>query len=61
MFGLFGKKKTKLEKMKAQYEALQEESYKLSHTDREASVRKLGEAEALWTEIEKLSKQESDK
>jgi hypothetical protein len=43
--------------MKERYETLQEEAYKLSHTDREASVKKTGEAEALWAKIEEMSKQ----
>jgi hypothetical protein len=57
MFGFFKKKKSELDQMKERYETLQEEAYKLSHTDREASVKKTGEAEALWAKIEEISKQ----
>ena len=60
MFRLFfGKKKTEIEKLQDRYEKLQEESFKLSHIDREASVKKAGEAEDILKKIEELSKKEA--
>lgn len=53
MFGFF-KKKSEKEKLEAEYKRLMEESYRLSHTDREASVKKSGEAEAILKKLEQL-------
>ena len=53
MFGFF-KKKSERERLEEQYKKLMEESYKLSHTDREASTRKNGEAEEVLKKLEAL-------
>lgn len=53
MFGFF-KKKSKKEILEAKYKKLMEESFCLSHTDREASSLKAGEAEAVLKEMENL-------
>lgn len=59
MFGLF-KKKSKLEKMREKYQALLEEEYRLSHTDRGAAAAKGAEAAEYLKEIEaEEAKQES--
>ena len=55
MFSWF-KKKTKEELLMERYNKLMEESYKLSHTDREASSKKAGEADAILKEIDALNK-----
>ena len=54
MFGFF-KKKSEKEKLEEQYKKLMEESFRLSHTDREASVKKNGEAEEVLKKLEQLS------
>ena len=51
MFGWF-KKKSERERLEEQYKKLMEESYRLSHTDREASSKKSGEAEAILKKLE---------
>ena len=53
MFGWF-KKKSERERLEEQYKKLMEESYRLSHTDREASSLKSGEAEAILRKLEQL-------
>lgn len=53
MFGWF-KKKSQKEILEAKYKKLMEESYKLSHTDREASVKKNAEAEKVLEEMAAL-------
>lgn len=53
MFGLF-KKKTKREKLYAQYQKLLEESHKLSTSNRKLSDEKAAEAESIMQEIENL-------
>ena len=53
MFGLF-KKKTEKEKLLEQYKKLQEEAYRLSHTDRTASDQKAAEADALLKKIDAM-------
>jgi hypothetical protein len=53
MFGFF-KKKSEKEKLEAEYKKLMEESYRLSHVDREASVKKNGEAEEVLKKLEQL-------
>lgn len=53
MFGLFGKK-SEIEKLNSIYKKLQEESFKLSHTNRAASDRKAVEAEEVMKRIESL-------
>lgn len=56
MFGWF-KKKTERERLEEQYKKLMEESYHLSHTDREASSKKSGEADAILKQLEALGKE----
>lgn len=51
MFSWF-KKKSKEEVLMERYKKLMEESYKLSHINREASVKKASEADAVLKEIE---------
>ena len=53
MFGLF-KKKTEKEKLLDQYKKLQEEAYRLSHTDRKASDAKTAGAAELLKKIDAL-------
>ncbi len=53
MFGLFGKK-SEIDKLNSIYKKLQEESFKLSHTNRAASDKKAVEAEAVLKQIEQL-------
>lgn len=53
MFGFF-KKKSEKEKLEEQYKKLMEESYRLSHVDREASAKKNGEAEEVLKKLEQL-------
>lgn len=55
MFGLF-KKKTEKEKLLEQYKKMQEEAYRLSHTDRKASDLKTAEADELLKKIDALEK-----
>ncbi|MEJ6760112.1 MAG: Lacal_2735 family protein [Flavobacteriales bacterium] len=50
MFGLF-KKKTEKEKLEAQYDAMIEKSYQLSHTNRTESDKLAGEAQELLLRI----------
>ena len=57
MFGLFSNKTKKLEKRYAQ---LLEESYRLSHTDRQASDLKIAEAEEILTQLKALEGESSD-
>ena len=51
MFGIFGSRKTKLEK---KYRQLLDEAYRLSHVDRKKSDLKVAEAEELRKQIEAL-------
>ncbi|MEM9327912.1 MAG: Lacal_2735 family protein [Bacteroidota bacterium] len=51
--GLF-KKKSQKEKLQAKYKKLMEESYKLSHSNRQASDDKAAEADAVLKEMEAL-------
>lgn len=53
MFGWF-KKKSRKEILEAKYKKLMEESYKLSHIDREASTKKNAEAEQVLEEMAAL-------
>lgn len=53
MFGWF-KKKSERERLEEQYNKLTQEAYELSHTDREASTRKSGEAEEIMKKLEAL-------
>lgn len=53
MFNLF-KKKTEKEKLQEKYKKLLEESYKLSHSNRAASDKKVAEAEAIFKKIEAM-------
>lgn len=53
MFGLF-KKKSPIEKLQSQYEALMKESFDLSKTDRKKADEKAAEADQIAQEIEKL-------
>lgn len=53
MFGLFGDKRTKLER---RHKRLMEEAYRLSHTDRKAGDQKLAEAAEALKQIESLSR-----
>ena len=55
MFGLFGKK-SEIDKLNSIYKKLQEESFKLSHTNRAASDKKAVEAEAVMKRIEAIRK-----
>ncbi len=55
MFGLF-KKKSRKEKLQAQYEKMMRKAYQLSHTDRRASDAVTAEAEDILKEIESLEK-----
>lgn len=50
----FFKKKSHLEKLEEQYKKLLEESYKLSHTNRQESDRKKALAEEILQQIELL-------
>ena len=54
MFGLFGDKKTKLEK---KYARLLQESYELSHHNRQQSDQKMAEANAVLEQIEVLERE----
>ncbi|MGH1336110.1 MAG: Lacal_2735 family protein [Aureispira sp.] len=54
MFGFF-KKKSEKQKLEEEYKQLMEASYRLSHTDREASAKKSGEAEEILKRLEQLS------
>jgi len=53
MFGLF-KKKSPIEKLQEQYQALMKESFDLSKVDRKKADEKVAEAESIAQEIEKL-------
>ncbi len=53
MFGLF-KKKSPIEKLQEQYQALMKESFDLSKIDRKKADEKVAEAEIIAQEIEKL-------
>ncbi len=53
MFGLF-KKKSEIDKLREQYKKLQEESFRLSKTNRSESDKKLAEAEEVYKKIEAL-------
>lgn len=53
MFGWF-KKKSERERLEEQYKKLMEESFRLSHIDREASTKKNGEAEEVLKQLEAL-------
>ncbi len=53
MFSFF-RKKSELERITEQYQALLEESFKLSTSDRKASDLKRAEAEALVPRIDEL-------
>ena len=57
MFGLF-KKKSELDKLREQYKKLQEESFRLSKTNRSESDKKLAEAEDVYKKIEALKQKE---
>jgi len=56
MFGMF-KKRSERECLEEQLKRLQEEAYRLSHSDRTASDRKTAEAHELLLRIEALQKQ----
>ena len=56
MFGLFGSKKTSLEK---KYAKLLEESHKLSHVNRKQSDLKLAEANEVLKAIEDMESETS--
>lgn len=56
MFGLF-KKKSQSEVLLEKYKKLQEESFRLSTSNRAAADEKLKEAEEILKEIERLSQQ----
>jgi hypothetical protein len=51
MFGIFGDKKSKLEK---KYKQLLDEAYRLSHVDRKKSDLKSAEADELRKQIEAM-------
>lgn len=53
MFKWF-KKKSEKEVLEAKYKKLLEESFRLSHIDREASVDKNAEAEEILKQLEQL-------
>lgn len=53
MFGLF-KKKSEVEKLQEKYQKLQKEAFELSKYDRSKSDAKIGEAEKVLEEINKL-------
>jgi hypothetical protein len=55
MFGLF-KKRPERERLEEQLKRLQEEAYRLSHSDRTASDRKTAEAHEVMLRIEALPK-----
>ncbi len=55
MFGLF-RKKTERELLEQQLKQLQEEAYRLSHTDRRASDLKTAEAHEVLLRLEALPK-----
>ncbi|MEM0517170.1 MULTISPECIES: Lacal_2735 family protein [Aequorivita] len=55
MFNIFNRK-SKAEKLHAQYKKLMEESFKLSTTNRKLSDSKVSEAEAVLQQIELLKK-----
>ena len=55
MFGLF-KRKTERERLEEELKRLQEEAYRLSHSDRKASDLKTAEAHVLLQRIEALPK-----
>lgn len=54
MFGLF-KKKSEKEVLKAQYEKLMTEAFKLSQTNRSAGDAKYAEADEVMKKIEKAA------
>lgn len=56
MFGLFGDRKSKLEK---KYQRLLKESFELSHSNRKLSDEKAAEAEEVRLQLEALSKSTS--
>lgn len=53
MFGFL--KKSEKEKLKAKYEKLIKEAYKLSHVDRKASDLKMAEAQEVLDQMEVLN------
>lgn len=53
MFGLF-KKKSEVEKLQEKYKQLQKEAFELSKYDRAKSDAKVGEAEKVLDQINKL-------
>lgn len=55
MFGLF-RKKTERELLEQQLKQLQEEAYRLSHTDRRASDLKTAEAHEVLLRLKALPK-----
>ena len=57
MFGLF-KKKSEIDILREQYKKLQEESFRLSKTNRSESDKKLAEAEDVYKKIEALKQKE---
>lgn len=56
MFGLFGSKKSKINKLYKRREVLLEEAYTLAKSDRASSDSKIAEAEAILEKIKKLEK-----
>ena len=56
MFGLF-KKKSPVDKLRAQYQKLSQEAFELSKIDRTKADLKYAEAEELMKEIERLSRE----
>ena len=51
---MFWKKKSPIEKLQKQYEALQKEAFELSKIDRKKSDEKQAEAEEVMKEIERM-------
>lgn len=57
MFSLF-KKKSPIERLQNTYEALMQESYQLSHSDRKKADSLYAKAQEILAEIDKLKKEE---
>lgn len=56
MFGLF-KSKSEQQKLQERYEQLMAEAYKLSHQNRQASDRKVAEADEVMKQLERIKQQ----
>ena len=62
MFGfLFGKKSNARESLQKKYDALMEESYKLSHSNRKQSDLKRSQAEEIGKRLDALEKQQAER